>query len=357
MDDHGSDRRGIAGATIPTAQAYIADVTPAQQRTKGMALIGAAFGLGFTLGPLVGAAAVWMDWTAGPHGMSPMPGYVASLLSATALTVALFKLPESCNLSITPSQRKRFDLISLRQSLSTPSIALLLTTSFLAVFALAGFEVTISLTINDKLAEATAASPQPLIQTANASPAPLPEQGRSTEADERILLARICLIFAYIGLLLSFIQGVVVRRLSTRISEGPLALVGLGLSIAGFLLLGIAVVARGLGLVPLMLATAVEVAGIAMATPAVQSLVSRRSAPTAQGGILGAGESISSLARMTGMAFGFGLYYTQIAGLPYWSSAGVMALALALIAIAIPQGQDWVEKTETAGVSSIAALD
>ena len=93
---------GIAGATIPTAQAYIADVTPAQQRTKGMALIGAAFGLGFTLGPLVGAAAVWMDWTAGPHGMSPMPGYVASLLSATALTVALFKLPESCNLSITP---------------------------------------------------------------------------------------------------------------------------------------------------------------------------------------------------------------------------------------------------------------
>ena len=53
---------------------------------------------------------------------------------------------------------------------------------------------------------------------------------------------------------------------------------------------------------------------------------------------------------MMGMAFGFGLYYTQIAGLPYWSSAGVMALALTLIAIAIPQGQDWVEKTETAGV-------
>ncbi|NQT38905.1 MAG: MFS transporter, partial [Planctomycetes bacterium] len=46
---------GIACASIPTAQAYIADVTPPEKRTHGMALIGAAFGLGFTLGPLIGA--------------------------------------------------------------------------------------------------------------------------------------------------------------------------------------------------------------------------------------------------------------------------------------------------------------
>ena len=49
---------GIAGATIPAAQAYIADVTSLQNRAKGMALIGAAFGLGFTFGPLLGAAAL-----------------------------------------------------------------------------------------------------------------------------------------------------------------------------------------------------------------------------------------------------------------------------------------------------------
>ena len=177
-----------------------------------------------------------------------------------------------------------------------------------------------------------------------------------TEADERILLARICLIFAYIGLLLSFIQGVVVRRLLTRISEGPLALVGLGLSIAGFLLLGIVVSARGLGLVPLMLATAVEVAGIAMATPAVQSLVSRRGASTAQGGNpWGRGKY-----QFVGANDGHGLWFRvvlhadrRITLLVFCRGDG---LAAALIAIAIPQGQDWVEKTETAGVSLIAAL-
>ncbi len=49
---------GIAGATIPTAQAYIADITGPKERGKGMALIGAAFGIGFTFGPLIGAAFV-----------------------------------------------------------------------------------------------------------------------------------------------------------------------------------------------------------------------------------------------------------------------------------------------------------
>ncbi len=49
---------GIAGATIPTAQAYIADCTTLKGRTHGMALIGAAFGLGFTFGPLFGYFAV-----------------------------------------------------------------------------------------------------------------------------------------------------------------------------------------------------------------------------------------------------------------------------------------------------------
>ena len=83
---------GIAGATIPTAQAYIADVTTPEKRARGMALIGAAFGLGFTLGPLIGAAAIFISRDA---GVSPWPGYAASGLSAIALCFALFKLPES----------------------------------------------------------------------------------------------------------------------------------------------------------------------------------------------------------------------------------------------------------------------
>src|SRR6476659_888059 len=84
---------GIAGATISTAQAYIADTTTPQTRARGMALIGAAFGLGFTFGPLLAAAAILSSGTNVSN--SPWPGFVASGLSAVALLLAIFRLPES----------------------------------------------------------------------------------------------------------------------------------------------------------------------------------------------------------------------------------------------------------------------
>src|SRR5262245_53183113 len=68
---------GIAGATIPAAQAYIADVTSLKDRARGMALIGAAFGLGFTFGPLLGAAALLFSTDV---AASPWPGYAAAVL-------------------------------------------------------------------------------------------------------------------------------------------------------------------------------------------------------------------------------------------------------------------------------------
>ncbi|MCA9148567.1 MAG: MFS transporter, partial [Planctomycetales bacterium] len=82
---------GLAGATISTAQAYIADCTTLEQRPRGMALIGMAFGLGFTFGPLLGFLAV-PDAAQEP---GPMPGFAAAILSAIALLLAIFVLPES----------------------------------------------------------------------------------------------------------------------------------------------------------------------------------------------------------------------------------------------------------------------
>ena len=82
---------GICGATISTAQAFIADVTPPEKRSHGMALIGMAFGMGFTFGPLLGLLAV-------PDGNSdpgPWPGYAAAILSGFALLFAIFYLTES----------------------------------------------------------------------------------------------------------------------------------------------------------------------------------------------------------------------------------------------------------------------
>src|SRR3954447_24030965 len=74
---------GIAGATIATAAAVIADCTPPDQRKRGMALIGAAFGVGFTFGPLIAFAAIKLLPAQG-HGAV---GYVAAALSLVALVI------------------------------------------------------------------------------------------------------------------------------------------------------------------------------------------------------------------------------------------------------------------------------
>src|SRR5690606_31101748 len=80
---------GMANANIGTAQAYIADVTSAEDRTKGMGLIGAAFGLGFVLGPAIGGL------VAHAFDSYAAPAYVAAALSAINWILAWRNLPES----------------------------------------------------------------------------------------------------------------------------------------------------------------------------------------------------------------------------------------------------------------------
>lgn len=312
---------GIASATIPTAQAYIADVTTPQRRARGMALVGAAFGLGFTLGPLVGVVALGIDGQSdGPGALSAWPGYLAGTLSALALAVAWFFLPEPARTSDLPIRQKGLDWRRLRQALAVPSIGQLLAAAFLAVFALASFEGTISLSIDAKLTEQSLGRP-----------------GTTGLGQYQRLL----LLFAYIGLIQCLVQGVVVRRLASRLSDARLAGAGAILALAGFVLLAVAVGPQVPGTTGLMVASAVVVAGLAFVFPAVQSLISRRTGPTEQGGVLGAGESISSVARITGVFFGVRAF-KQAAGLPYWSSAILMALTLGLVLAAVRAGRDWV---------------
>ena len=103
---------GIAGATISTAHAYIADITTLENRTKGMALVGAAFGLGFTLGPLFAVLALLGEG----NEPGPWPGYAASALSAVSLLLAWFKLPESLPEGGGHAARKWFDYQALHTS-------------------------------------------------------------------------------------------------------------------------------------------------------------------------------------------------------------------------------------------------
>src|SRR4029434_5686650 len=81
---------GISGATIATAQAVIADCTPPEKRRHGMAMIGAAFGIGFSFGPLIGAGALALY----PQHYG-LIGYVAAGLSCAALVLGVLLMPET----------------------------------------------------------------------------------------------------------------------------------------------------------------------------------------------------------------------------------------------------------------------
>jgi MFS family permease len=287
---------GIAGATIPTAQAYIADVTGPTERAKGMALIGAAFGIGFTFGPLLGAA--FLGVSSGP---SPAPGYVASVLSGLAFLSSVFLLPESLRSDVAREARHWLDLKALRAALTLPSIGLLLFTIFLTTFAFAQFESTLSL-LTDHLGLADKYN---------------------------------YFVFAYIGFILSLSQGILVRRLVPKVGEFKMAVAGTLLMTAGLLLIG---VAGHSGSRPMLYAVLpICVVGFSALTPSLQGLLSRRTAASQQGGILGVGQSMSALARILGPWIGMQLNEKQIT-LPYWVGAGIMAAGVLLTLLLRSEG-------------------
>jgi DHA1 family tetracycline resistance protein-like MFS transporter len=91
----------------------------------------------------------------------------------------------------------------------------------------------------------------------------------------------------------------------------------------------------------LMLASAIEVTGFALMTPSLQSLVSRRSDPAKQGGILGVSQSTASLARVVGPLIAIPLFFRS-PPLPYWAAMVIMAIATVVFVLFARRGRDYV---------------
>lgn len=300
---------GIAGATIPAAQAYIADVTSLKNRAKGMALIGAAFGLGFTFGPLLGAAAL-MSSGASAVETSPWPGFVAAILSAIAAFLAVFLLPESLRPGSQHAGHAIIDMRAWHDAFATPSVPALLATAFASVVSFGAFETTLSLLLKDE-----------------------------EHLPFHYSFAQVLLFYAFIGFTLTIAQGFLVRRLAPRVGEVRLTLAGGITTMIGFGMLVWASRAGRLDL--LMVASAIEVTGFALMTPSLQSLISRRSDPSKQGGILGVSQSTSSLARVVGPLIAVPLFFKSPAeALPYWAALVIMAMATAIFVLFARRGED-----------------
>lgn len=293
---------GVAGATIATAQAVIADCTSPERRKHGMALIGAAFGIGFTFGPLVGFASL----TVFPNHYGAI-GYSAASLSLLALVLGLVLLPETRHFEDAPPlQRKWFDARGMRDVLASPVLAPIVLIFFLATLGFGGFEPTLALLIEDVL-----------------------------HMSERNSF----LLFGYIGLVLVLTQGFLYRRLANRLSEVTFMAMGISLMALGLLLLGGVtwlayqqIAGFAFRLTCMLVSMTLAVVGFAFLTPSAQALVSRRSDPTKQGEILGVNQSAASLARILGPLIGLSLYkLTPSHLLPYLFGAALLLVMLPLL--------------------------
>jgi MFS transporter, DHA1 family, tetracycline resistance protein len=300
---------GIAGATIATAQAYIADTTVLEKRAKGMALIGMAFGIGFTFGPLLGLLAVPTK----DSDPGPWPGYAAAILSAIALILAAFRLPESLRPESAHSKHRGFAWQAWRIALTAPSIALLLIAMFVCIFSFANFETTLSLLVKGSSRHTS----QPLFAFS---------------------WSGVCLTYAFIGLVLAIVQGGFVRQLAGRVSEGLMATTGAGIQICGFALTLLAI--DRMSVTILFVALATVVSGFAFMQPNLHALLSRRSNPADQGMILGVGQSVGSLARIFGAGIGIPLLRLGIS-VPYLVAVVMMVAGLLLVIAAVRTGRDF----------------
>src|SRR6266851_391361 len=137
--------RAFAGAcagNIAAAQAYIADVTPPERRARGMGLIGAAFGLGFIIGPALGGLIAGNDPATADIAT---PAWIAASLSTLALCGVLLLLPESLPVGARARTAARSRIGAVMGVLNRPVLSRLILVFFLVILAFAGMESTFAL--------------------------------------------------------------------------------------------------------------------------------------------------------------------------------------------------------------------
>ena len=361
---------GIAGATIPTAQAYIADNTDEKTRGKGMAIIGAAFGIGFTFGPLLGSMFVPDNLVSAP---SAAPGYVAAILSGLAFLFGWTSLPESLkrDSAIRSASHGWLRFGSTVRVLANRSLGPIVLAIFMTTFAFAQLETTLA-TLTRRIGV----------------------------GDRHNFY-----VFAYIGLILTLAQGMLVRRLIPRLGELRMAIIGVVLMTAGLFLIGqmashsqqlkviteqlaelridrllktfesqhgrlpndyqdlvkVVIEANQLKMPPLptgyvydfdrerqtvvihdgpsqiispfwmlIAMLPVVVVGFSATTPALQSMLSLNTEDDEQGEVLGVGQSLSALARIAGPVVGMTLQDRNLA-YPYWFGGILMGLGILMV--------------------------
>lgn len=273
---------GLFGGSISIAQAYVADVTAADSRARYMGFVGASIGLGFVVGPALGAGFI-----AAGFGF-PAVAFAAAGLAGVNLALAVWRVRE-------PAEHAagRHSTLSWVQALRRPGLGRVLAATFLTTFAFVAMETTFAFLGRDRFG---------------------------------LDNLRFGLVLTFVGVVMIVVQGGLIGRLARRFGV-------LRVTVAGSLSMGLS-----LALLPLAPSLLVAVlvlgwlaAGQGLTVPGLSTLTSQIAAAEGQGSVLGFGQSLAATARAFGPLLAGGLYDVG-AGLPYWLGGGLALAAGALVA-------------------------
>ncbi|MHC4262163.1 MAG: MFS transporter [Planctomycetota bacterium] len=291
---------GMMAGNIAVATAVVADVSEPEKRTRNMAVVGIAVGLGFVLGPALGALAyayapfpeVWIG-----DGTLSTTDFSGAALVAFALALvnwgwAAARFPETRQATTNaPEARPRNPFASLARISNlgvrrTNLVYLLYQTCFAAM------EFTLVFLAADRF---------------------------GYEPRENAYM------FVFIGLTIAFIQGGVVRRLSGKVDDRRIALIGIGLLVPGFAIVG---ATPGGSTAMLYFGLFLLATGSALGFPSLSSLVSSYAPRADQGLALGTFRSMGALSRAVGPIIGGALYWGLGSGAPYFIGAAALLVPL-----------------------------
>jgi DHA1 family tetracycline resistance protein-like MFS transporter len=273
---------GLSGGNISTARAYVADVTEPKDRARAYGLIGAAFGLGFIMGPALSGVLAKVSITA--------PIWAAAALTLVAAAMAWFWLPETVHRARAGAGNP---LEYLPELLRRPAMRRVLTVDFIYWFSFAIFQTTFALFA-----------------------------ARRFGFDA----SKTGYFFAGFGVLGAVIQGGFIRPIVGRTGDKTMFVAGVICSVVGLVA---AALSRS---VPLFALSLVPLAfGMGFGHPTVSSLVSRAGRGDEQGRVQGAASAVESLGRTFGPVWGNASLQRYGEGTPFVSGAALLLLTLVFV--------------------------
>jgi len=299
---------GLMSGNISTATAAVADSTTPEDRPKGMGMVGAAIGLGFTLGPVIGWLFNLVDLSQQfsslqTFGVNPFSGaaagaFVLSFINFLGVWRRFDETLRPEDRGKAREARRTINPAKLFRRVEFPGVGRANLTYFLYYLAFSGMESTLTFLAKYRLAFGQ---------------------------------REIAYLFLYLGLIMVVVQGGLIRQLAPIYGEKKLTITGLALLIPGLLVVGVApkvgVLYLGLALVGF---------GSAFITPSLSSLVSLYTPPEHQGGVLGIFRSLGALARAVG-PFVAGILYWRFSSTAPYAAAAFLCLIPFVLAFWLPE--------------------